>query len=179
MAARALFVDRDGVLNANFIRDGKPYAPRSFAEFRLLPGVAEALNRAKAAGFLVIVITNQPDVPNGITHRTEVDTMHAWLREHLPIEDIRVCFHTDSDRCQCRKPEPGLLLEAAAQCDIDLGRSYMIGDRWRDVLAGQAAGCFTIFVDYRYVDEKPMRPDKVVSTLAEAVDFILGRTDSP
>lgn len=178
MAARALFVDRDGVLNANFVREGKPYAPRSFAEFRLLPGVESALHRARNAGFQVIVITNQPDVANGITPRSEVDAMHAWLREQLPIDDIRVCFHTDSDYCRCRKPEPGLLLEAAAEYKIDLERSYMIGDRWRDVLAGQAAGCFTMFVDYGYIDEKPMHPDKIVGTLAEAVDFILDRTDS-
>lgn len=173
MAARALFVDRDGVLNANFVREGKAYAPRSFAEFRLLPGVEEALQRAKAAGFLVIVITNQPDVPNGITPRSEVDAMHAWLRAHLPIEDIRVCFHTDLDDCQCRKPEPGLLLDAAAQYDIDLKRSYMVGDRWRDILAGQAAGCCTILVDYGLAQEKPTRPDKTVGSLAEAINAIL------
>lgn len=178
MPARALFVDRDGVLNANFVRDGKAYAPRSFAEFRLLPGVEEALRRAKNAGFRVIVVTNQPDIANGITPRAELDAMHAWLRGHLPIDDIRICFHTDSDRCDCRKPKPGLLLAAAADHDIDLKASYMVGDRWRDILAGQAAGCFTILVDHGLLQEQPTQPGRTVQSLAEAVESILaGRTD--
>ncbi|HEY1506060.1 MAG TPA: HAD family hydrolase [Stellaceae bacterium] len=175
MSVRALFVDRDGVLNANFVRNGKAYAPRSLAEFRLLPGVEGALRRAKDAGFRVIVVTNQPDVANGLTPRAEVDAMHAWLHEHLPIDDIRICFHTDSDHCECRKPKPGLLLEAAGQYEIDLEQSYMVGDRWRDILAGQAAGCFTILVDYGLAQEQPSHPGRIVRSLAEAVDSILAR----
>jgi D-glycero-D-manno-heptose 1,7-bisphosphate phosphatase len=178
MAQKALFLDRDGVLNANLVRDGKAYAPRSFAEFQLLPGVEAAVRRAKEAGFLIIVTTNQPDVPSGITPRAEVDAMHAHLRQRMPIDDIEICFHVDGDNCACRKPKPGLLLQAAVRHGIDLNASYMVGDRWRDVLAGQAAGCFAIFVDYGLRQDQPATPDRIVGSLEEAVDFILGREQS-
>jgi D-glycero-D-manno-heptose 1,7-bisphosphate phosphatase len=175
MPNRALFLDRDGTFNTNYVRNGKPYAPRSFAEFELLPGVVEAALKAKAAGFLLILVTNQPDVVNGITPRAEVDKMHAFLREKIPFDDLKICWHTDADNCRCRKPKPDMLLEAAANHGIDLKASYMVGDRWRDILAGQAAGCFTIFIDYHLTQEQPSTPDKVVSSLPEAVDFILAR----
>jgi D-glycero-D-manno-heptose 1,7-bisphosphate phosphatase len=129
----------------------------------------------KDAGFLVIVVTNQPDVPSGITPRSTVDAMHAELRRRLPLDDIRVCFHTDADNCACRKPKPGLLLAASRDCDIDLGSSYLVGDRWRDIDAGRAAGCFTVLVDHGLAEDKPTRPDKRVSTLGQAVAIILDR----
>jgi D-glycero-D-manno-heptose 1,7-bisphosphate phosphatase len=126
-------------------------------------------------GFLVIVATNQPDVATGITPRVEVDAMHGYLRRQLAIDEIKICFHTDADHCDCRKPKPGLLLEAAAQYGINLKASYMVGDRWRDIKAGQAAGCYTIFVDQGIQQDEPFRPDKTVSSLGEAVSFILTR----
>lgn len=175
MSNRALFLDRDGVLNKNFVRDGKAYAPRTLPEFQLLPGVEDAVRRAKGAGFLTIVVTNQPDVPSGITPRKTVDAMHAELRRRMPLDDIKICFHVDADHCVCRKPKPGLLLEAAKVHDIDLKASYFVGDRWRDVVAGQAAGCFTMFVDYGLPQEEPFTPDEIVSSLSEAVDIILAR----
>lgn len=175
MAKRAVFFDRDGVINANLVRDGRAYAPRTLAEFRLLDGVEDAVRRVKEAGFLTIIATNQPDVPDGITPRETVDAMHAELRRRLPLDDIRICFHTDADNCSCRKPKPGLLLAAAADYEIDLRSSYFVGDRWRDIHAGQAAGCFTILVDHGLHQDKPTRPDKTVSSLAEAVAFILAR----
>lgn len=175
MAARAVFLDRDGVLNGNLVRDNRPYAPRSLDEFRLLPGVEEAVRRLKAAGFLTIVVTNQPDVADGITPRTIVDAFHAELRRRLPLDDIKICFHNNADRCTCRKPLPGLILEAAAERDIDLAASYMIGDRWRDIKAGQAAGCHAIFVDYGFKQDEAIEPDAIVKSLPEAVSYILGR----
>lgn len=170
---RAVFLDRDGVINANVERNGKPVAPTRFADFHILPGVEDALHRLKAAGFLLIVVTNQPDVSTGLTPRAECEAMHAEIRRRLPIDDIGVCFHTDADNCACRKPKPGMILEAAGKYGIDLAASYMIGDRWRDVKAGQAAGCYTIFIDYGYPQEQPMHPSDSVTSLAEAVDFIL------
>lgn len=172
---RALFLDRDGVLNENLFRNGKAYAPRSLAEFRLLPGVEHAVRRAKQAGFLIIVVTNQPDVPSGITPRATVESMHAELERRIPVDDIKVCFHLDADQCFCRKPKPGMLLEAAAVHDINLKTSYMVGDRWRDILAGQAAGCFSILVDGGLQQEIPVTPDATVSSLAEAAELILSR----
>jgi D-glycero-D-manno-heptose 1,7-bisphosphate phosphatase len=175
MPNRALFLDRDGVLNANFVHDGRPYAPRSFAEFRLLPGVENAVRCARNAGLLIIVVTNQPDVPSGITPRAEVDAMHDHLRQRLPIDDIKICFHVDADDCACRKPKPGMLLDAAAAHDIDLKTSYFVGDRWRDIEAGQAAGCFTILIEHGLQQDKVTVPDKTVFSLPEAVAFILTR----
>ena len=99
--------------------------------------------------------------------------MHEEIRRLMPIDDIMICFHTDADQCSCRKPKPGLLLDAAAKHGIDLSSSFMVGDRWRDVLAGQAAGCRTILVDYNYVQDRPAVPDKIVKSLAEAASYIL------
>lgn len=175
---RAVFLDRDGVINANLERDGRPVAPTTLAEFRLLPGAEDAVRLLKARGFLVIVITNQPDVADGLTEPATVEAMHEIIRARLPIDDIRTCFHNDAAGCDCRKPKPGLILAAAAEHDIDLARSYVVGDRWRDVTAGRAAGCFTIFIDYSYPQEGPNLPDMVVKSLPEAAVIILRREES-
>ncbi|HTV30908.1 MAG TPA: HAD family hydrolase [Xanthobacteraceae bacterium] len=173
---KAVFLDRDGVINANLERDGKPVAPSTMAEFRFLPGVAAAARRLKEAGFLLIVATNQPDVRNGITPKATMEAMHAEIRRQLPLEDIMVCLHNDADDCSCRKPKPGLLLQAAAKHGIDLASSWFVGDRWKDVHAGQAAGCRTIFVDYGYPQDQPANPDRTVKSLPEATEFILLRS---
>jgi D-glycero-D-manno-heptose 1,7-bisphosphate phosphatase len=172
---RAVFLDRDGVINANLERDGRPVAPTTLAEFRILPGVGDAVRRLKQHGYLVVVITNQPDVANGLTERSTVEAMHDVIRAQVGIDDIRICFHNDAAGCDCRKPKPGLILAAAAEHDIDLARSYVVGDRWRDVAAGRAAGCTTVFVDYGYRQDGPNFPDSVVSSLPEAAAFILSR----
>jgi D-glycero-D-manno-heptose 1,7-bisphosphate phosphatase len=172
---RAVFLDRDGVINANLERNGKPVAPTTVAEFRFLPGVTEAASRLKQAGFLLVIVTNQPDVANGITPKATLEAMHAEIHRNLPIDDIMICFHTDRDQCSCRKPKPGLILDAAAKHDIDLAASHLVGDRWRDVLAGQAAGCGTIMVDHGYQQDQPCKPDRIVRSLAEAADLILER----
>jgi D-glycero-D-manno-heptose 1,7-bisphosphate phosphatase len=173
MVKRAVFLDRDGVINANVERDGRPVAPTTLEEFRLLPGVENAVQRLKDAGFLIIVVTNQPDVATGRTPRAAVEAMHDIIRRRLGPDDIRTCFHTDADGCACRKPKPGMIIEAAAERGIDLQQSFVIGDRWRDVAAGRAAGCLTIFVDYGYEQDGPNEPDKIVRSLAEGTDFIL------
>jgi D-glycero-D-manno-heptose 1,7-bisphosphate phosphatase len=171
---RAVFLDRDGVINANLERDGRPVAPTTLAEFRFLPGVEEAVRRLKAGGYLIVVVTNQPDVANGLTQRSTVDAMHDLVRVKLSVDDIKVCFHNDAAGCECRKPKPGMILTAAAEHDIDLGGSYVVGDRWRDVVAGHAAGCSTIFVDYGYKQDGPNFPDRVAKSLREAAAIILG-----
>ena len=178
MVKRAVFLDRDGVLNANLARDGRPVAPTSLEEFRLLPGIEAATARLKQAGFLLVVATNQPDVSSGRTPRSVVEAMHTALRQSLPIDDIKVCYHRDEDRCACRKPLPGLINEAAAEHGIDLSRSYLVGDRWRDIEAGRRAGCTTILIDYGYPQDGPMQPDKIVASLTEAADFILSHSSA-
>jgi D-glycero-D-manno-heptose 1,7-bisphosphate phosphatase len=171
---RAVFLDRDGVINANVQRDGKPVAPTTFAEFRILPGVEDAIRRLKEAGFLIVVATNQPDLRTGRTPHSEIDAMHAELRRRVPLDAIKVCAHIDADECDCRKPKPGMLLEAARELNIDLSSSFMVGDRWKDIAAGQAAGCLTFLVEYGYEQSNPIKADKIVLSLPEAADVILG-----
>lgn len=171
---KAAFLDRDGVINRNLVRNGRPYAPVAFEDFVILPGVREATRALRQAGYLVIVATNQPDVGAGQQSREVIDAMHDLARRELEIDDIEVCFHVEGDNCDCRKPKPGMILRAARKHGIDLARSWMIGDRWRDVEAGQAAGCRTVFVNYDYPNERyPNNPDLVVRSLAEAVPFLL------
>ena len=170
---RAVFLDRDGVINRSFIRDGKPYAPTAVEQFVLLPGVIAAITALKKNGFRVIVITNQPDVGAGKVPRMTVEAMNAHLQSACGVDDIRVCYHTEADQCACRKPNPGLLIEAAHAWSVDLRQSYMVGDRWRDIAAGQAAGCRTVLIDYNYAEKRAENPDIVVKTLPEAVEKIL------
>jgi D-glycero-D-manno-heptose 1,7-bisphosphate phosphatase len=175
---KAVFLDRDGVINANLERNGRPVAPTCLAEFRILPGVEDAARRLKAAGFLLVVVTNQPDVANGLTTRATVEAMHAEVRRRLPVDDIAVCYHVDGDDCACRKPKPGMILKAAQEHGIDLAASYLVGDRWRDVEAGRAAGCRTIFIDYGYPQDKPATADKIVKSLAEAAGCVVADEQS-
>lgn len=174
---RAVFLDRDGVINRNIFRNGRSYAPVALADFVILPGVADAVERLRSAGMMVIVATNQPDVGAGRQSRAVIEQMHDVMRKEVRVDDIEVCFHVEGDDCDCRKPKPGMLLSAAKKHGIDLSHSWMVGDRWRDVDAGVAAGCRTVFVDYDYPSEKrPTAPDVVVRSLAEAVPLLLRDT---
>ena len=170
---RAVFLDRDGVLNRPVVRGGRPYAPTSLNEFEVLPGVFQAVTDLRKAGFVLVVVTNQPDLATGKIRPEVVEAMHQNLRALLPIHDIKTCRHVDEDECSCRKPRPGMLLQAAREWSIDLDRSFMVGDRWRDVSAGKAAGCRTIFVDCGYTEALVDTPDFVVTSLSEAVKIIL------
>lgn len=171
--ARAVFLDRDGVIVRPEVRDNRPFAASRAEALELMPGAAEAVRRFRVAGFLTVVVTNQPDVARGTHQRTEIETMHAHLMEVLDLDDIRVCYHDDADDCPCRKPRPGMLTAAAEDLGISLTDSFMIGDRWRDVGAGRAAGCTTVFIDYRYDERRPESPDYTVASLDEAVTVIL------
>ncbi len=172
--ARAVFLDRDGVLNRSVIRDGRPYPPASLEELVILPGVPEALRKLKASGFVLVGVTNQPDVARGTQRREVVEAIHAAMLKALPLDDMLVCYHDDGDGCRCRKPLPGLLLMGAGKYSVDLGASFMIGDRWRDVEAGRNAGCKTIFIDYGYAEKAPRNPPDVsVGSLVEAADWIM------
>ena len=171
--ARAVFLDRDGVINRAIARNGKPYPPASITEIEILPGVPEALARLRAAGYRLVIVTNQPDIARGATTMAAVEAIHAEMRSALGLDDIRVCPHDDADRCACRKPKPGLLLREPAH---DMAASVMIGDRWRDIEAGRAAGCgVTILVDYGYDELVPHEPTVRVASLAEAAAWLLDR----
>ena len=174
MMNKAVFLDRDGVLNLAIIRDGKPFSPANTAELKLAPYAEEALRELKAQGLKLLVVTNQPDVAKGIATRAGVEQIHDKLAAELPVDDIFVCYHKDGDGCECRKPKPGMLLEGARRYNVDLAESFMVGDRWRDVEAGQNAGCRTIFIDGGYEERQPARPaDAHVHSLREAANWIL------
>lgn len=171
---RAVFLDRDGVINRAVVRDGKPYPPASLAEVEILPGVSDALEALHEAGFMLIVVTNQPDVARGATPMAVVEAINNHLMSCLPIDELRACYHDNNDGCGCRKPLPGAIMAAAIKHEIDLGKSYMVGDRWRDIEAGQRAGCKTLFVDYSYAEKQPESVNYRVGSLKEAAGIILG-----
>lgn len=174
----AVFLDRDGVIVGAIVRDGKPYPPPSLEQMRIMTGARAALLDLKAAGFLVIVVTNQPDVARGVQNRTEIERMHAVLREELPIDDVFACYHDDQDACSCRKPSPGLLLEACGRYGVDLGSSFLVGDRWRDIDAGHAAGCSTVLIEQGYIERRPSHPPTIrVTCLREAVAWICSQSN--
>ena len=173
---RAVFLDRDGVINRPVVRDRKPFAPTCVEDLHVLPGVERALVRLRHAGFRLIVATNQPEVARGTLRREVVDAMHARLGAMLPIDEFRVCHHDDRDGCLCRKPKSGLLEAAARESDLTLASSFMVGDRWLDVEAGRRVGCTTIFIDWDYDERRPDKPDVIVPSLADAVEWILARS---
>lgn len=169
---RAVFLDRDGVINRAIVRDGRPSPPANIGELEILPGVSEALIELRAANYLLIVVTNQPDVARGTAKKLDVEEINAWLFSRLPLDEIKTCYHDSHESCLCRKPQPGALFEAAEKYNIDLSKSFMVGDRWRDVEAGQRAGCKTFFVNYCYTEQQPDTPDFIVKSLLEAQKII-------
>jgi D-glycero-D-manno-heptose 1,7-bisphosphate phosphatase len=170
---RAVFLDRDGVINRAVLRNGKPYPPADLTEFEYLAGVQGAINELRKAGYLIIVVTNQPDVSSGIQSESMVHLIHQKIIQDGLCDEVKVCFHLDRHGCRCRKPKPGMLLEAANRWNINLADSFMVGDRWRDIGAGKAAGCFTYFIDYQYEEQMQFEPDVMVKSLEEAANHIL------
>lgn len=170
--AAAVFLDRDGVLNRALVRGGRPYSPRNLDELELLPGVEDACRRLRAAGFLLLVATNQPDVARRAISRETVDAMNESVRSRLSLDAVLVCPHDDADGCSCRKPQPGLITGACERFGVDPHISYLVGDRWRDIEAGRRAGCRTVLLEYGY-DEPSPEPDARASSLSEAAGWIL------
>jgi D-glycero-D-manno-heptose 1,7-bisphosphate phosphatase len=172
----AVFLDRDGVLNAAVVRDRRPYPPATPADVMILPGVRGAIDTFRAAGLMSVVVTNQPDIARGMTTADDVAAINNLVTEQTGVDAVVVCPHDDADDCMCRKPRPGMILAAAAEHGVDLRHSVMVGDRWRDIEAGQAALLPTVFVDRRYDERRPRDASLVVGELAEAVPWILKTT---
>jgi len=173
MKSRAIFLDRDGVLNHPMIREGKSYPPSRVEDVEVYPGLREQLQRLKDRGFVLSVVTNQPDVARGTTPRATVEGINDLIAREIPaIDRFIVCFHDNNDGCDCRKPRPGMLLAGATEFDIDLARSYMVGDRCSDVVVGVAAASRTIFIDRAYREPPPTRYDHRVSSTLEALTII-------
>jgi D-glycero-D-manno-heptose 1,7-bisphosphate phosphatase len=172
--ARAVFLDRDGVINKAIVRDGKPYPPRNLAELELVPGIAAALATLKDFGFRLLVVTNQPDVARGVQQQAVVEEINDYLLQNLPLDQIYTCYHDDIDNCQCRKPLAGLVLQGAQAWQVELDQSFLIGDRWKDIACGQNAGCVTIFIDMKYSEPEKAQPHYRVSSIQQAVEIIRG-----
>jgi len=169
---RAVFLDRDGVINRAIVKGGKPYAPRELKEFRLLPGATAAVQDLKCSGFVIFVVTNQPDIGHGLIDPQALERMHERLRERLPIDDIRVCPHRQDEGCMCRKPRPGMLNSLAEEWNIDMAGSYMIGDRESDINAGKNAGCKTILIDRNYAEGCSVKPNFRVRSIRDSIELI-------
>jgi D-glycero-D-manno-heptose 1,7-bisphosphate phosphatase len=175
-AVKAVFLDRDGVLNVPVVCDGRAYPPASVENLQIYRDAATALLALKQAGYRLIVVTNQPDIARGTQTWEAVDAINAAIGAVLPIEEFLVCAHDDADHCACRKPKPGLVLEAAERGGINLAQSFLIGDRWRDIDCGAAAGVRTVLLDRGYRERAPEHaPDFVAHSLAAAADWILAQ----
>ena len=169
---RAVLLDRDGVLNKPvFYKDGSSHPPQNAGAAELTEGAVEALQLLHE--FVLVGVTNQPDVARGTQTKEEVERINAVLMKQLPLRDILVCCHDDADQCDCRKPRPGLLLQAAKLYELDLGRSFMIGDRWKDISAGKAAGCRTVLFSTSVTEACLEPPELMCSSLLSAVQWIL------
>lgn len=193
---RAVFLDRDGVINALVYRpeDGIFDSPYSMDEFRLLTGVAEAVRRLNSMGLLAIVVSNQPGVAKGKCDHAFLDTITVHIHQQLAQQGARLdgvyyCRHHPEaivpelrQECSCRKPKPGLLLVAAQDHRIDLSQSYMVGDNPKDIQAGLAAGCTTILVRQNPHEVAAVvefcQPHQTANNLLEAVAKIIGEGES-
>ncbi len=170
---RAVFFDRDGVLNDAVVRLGRPYPPASVDELHIDDGASSSLSALHERGFAIVVVTNQPDVARGTATRAQVEAINGRLLANLPIDALYVCYHDNADGCDCRKPKPGMLFAAARDHEIDLVRSYMVGDRWSDIAAGREARCRTVWIERGYDEPKPQEADVRVTSLVAACDWIL------
>ena len=170
---RVVFLDRDGVINSAVMRNGMPYPPASVAETRIVSEAPQALARLKVAGFRLAVITNQPDVARGTQTRETVEAINAFLASELPLDHFEVCYHDEADACNCRKPKPGLIYRASQILGVDASGGFVVGDRWRDIEAGRAAGCRTVWIDRGYVEQLPKHYDHRATSLLAAAQWIV------
>ncbi len=176
VSLRAVFLDRDGVLNRAIVRDGTPKPPATLDEVEIPAEVPEALRRLRQAGFALIGVTNQPDVARGTLARETAEEINQLIASKVSLDEVRACYHDDADGCECRKPNPGMMLAVAEERGIDVSDSFMVGDRWRDVEAGRRAGCSTVLIDRGYADGVRAEPDVTVGSLAEAASWILAQS---
>lgn len=176
MSKKGILLDRDGVINRAIIRDDKPCAPRSLTELEILPNVVESIEILRQYEFKIAIITNQPDLSKNLISQNEYESINNEIKKQTGIKKIYTCVHLDSDNCECRKPKTKLLKQASLELNLELKSSFLIGDRWRDIEAGQAAGCSCFFIDYGYKEKKPQNPFTTVENLLEATLIIIKRT---
>jgi D-glycero-D-manno-heptose 1,7-bisphosphate phosphatase len=172
MPGKAVLLDRDGIINQSVVREGRPFPPNSLGDFRFVEMIHDSLETLKKRGYLLIIFTNQPDVARGTKSIAGVNVLNDYICQNLPIDKVYTCFHDNNDNCDCRKPKPGMILQAAKDYNLDLSLSYVVGDRWRDIDAGVAAGCKTVFVDYGYDESLRGKPDFTIMKVSELIDII-------
>ena len=175
---KAFFFDRDGVLNCSIVKNGRPYSPNKMNEFVIDPFAKKIINYLKAKNFKIIVVTNQPDVGRGKQKRETVEEIHSFLKKQLPLDDIYVCWHGQDGECDCRKPLPGMLFQAAEKYGIDLSQSFLVGDRWKDIEAGKLGGCKTVFIDCGYNEILRNEPDFQTNSIRTTIQWILNTLHS-
>jgi D-glycero-D-manno-heptose 1,7-bisphosphate phosphatase len=174
---KGVFLDRDGVLIETFIKDGKPIAISKISELVILPLVKESIQELVSRNFEVVVVTNQPDVSKGVTSLSQIQLMHNEISDFTGIQHFYMCTHLQSSNCDCRKPRTGLLNQAAQELGLDLSKSFLVGDRWSDIDAGNNANCNCFFIDYGYDEKMPSGNFQAVSSLHEAVSKIIQEGD--
>ena len=169
---KAIFLDRDGVINEAIVKNGKPHSPKNINELKINPHANELIKYLKFKNYLTLVVTNQPDVERKKTPKKDVIEINNFLQKSLNLDDVFVCYSGDDD-CFHRKPNPGMLLDAQKKWNIDLSLSYLIGDRSKDIDAGQKAGVKTIFIDYNYEEKKPIYSNYTVYSLKDIKKIII------
>ena len=151
---KAVFLDRDGVLNKSIIKNGKPFPPKNLDELIIPDEVKSGIIKLKKEKFILIMITNQPDISRGKTNITKVKEINEYVKNMLGLDDIFMCIHDDVDNCKGRKPNPGMIFDAKSKWNIDLQKSFLIGDRWKDIQAGKNAGIGTFLLEHNYEEKK-------------------------
>ena len=169
---KAVFLDRDGIINQVVYHDdiNKPSSPWKMEEFKLIDGIKKHLDELKKNGFLIFIISNQPDIKRGNVDKETAEKINKILYEKFPIDDIMVCPHDDLDNCSCRKPKPGMIIELSKKWNVDIKKSFLIGDSWKDIGAGKNAGVKSILIDKSYNQE--VESEHRVENLKSAIELI-------
>lgn len=176
---RAVFLDRDGVINSSIQIDGLPYPPRKIEQVEILGGVSEAIDLLRSLGFYIFVVSNQPDVSRGIVDLETHIAIHTEIFSKIQVDEVRYCLHDSQDMCDCRKPAPGMILSLAEAYEIDLSNSFLVGDRWRDIQAGISAGVQCFFIDWSYQEKEPSGLFSRVQSLLQAALSIESKIRGP
>lgn len=173
---KAFFFDRDGILNKSILKKNKPYSPRNLRELILNFELVEFIKKLKKKNFKIIVITNQPDIKSGKLSKYTLRIINLIIKKKFYIDDFFICIHGRNENCHCRKPKPGLIIKASKKWNINLKESFFVGDRLKDMRAGEIVGCNTIFIDYDYDETKPKSFSykfKTISLMIKKIEKIL------
>ena len=169
---KAFFFDRDGILNKSIIKNHKPYSPRFPKELILNRELLSFIKKLKNKGFLIFVVSNQPDIKKGKLSKYSLKIINSIIKKYFLIDEIYICSHEKNDNCKCRKPKPGMLIEASKKWNVDLKKSFLIGDRWKDITAGTIMNCTTIFIDYNYRESKPRNSNYNFINISKMINSI-------